>query len=90
MGDVYKARDTHLDRIVAIKISKTEFSERFEREARAVAALNHSNICTLHDVGPIQSPNWQNCDGARSVRALNINLHISRRSISRYVEVDLI
>src|SRR5580765_4578429 len=52
MGDVYKARDTRLDRIVAIKVSKAEFSERFEREARAVAALNHPNICTLHDVGP--------------------------------------
>ncbi|HSP68782.1 MAG TPA: protein kinase, partial [Bryobacteraceae bacterium] len=51
MGEVYKARDTRLDRIVAIKTSKTEFSERFEREARAVAALNHPNICTLHDVG---------------------------------------
>ncbi len=52
MGDVYKARDTRLDRIVALKVSKSEFSERFEREARAVAALNHPNICTLHDVGP--------------------------------------
>src|SRR6202521_5051542 len=52
MGEVYKARDTRLDRLVAVKVSKTEFSERFEREARAVAALNHSNICTLHDVGP--------------------------------------
>jgi serine/threonine protein kinase len=52
MGDVYKARDTRLDRIVAIKVSKTEFSERFDREARAVAALNHSNICQLYDVGP--------------------------------------
>src|SRR5436309_10852470 len=52
MGEVYKARDTRLDRIVAIKTSKTEFSERFEREARAVAALNHSNICQLYDVGP--------------------------------------
>jgi len=52
MGEVYKANDTRLDRIVAIKVSKTEFSERFEREARAVAALNHPNICTLHDVGP--------------------------------------
>jgi serine/threonine protein kinase len=38
MGEVYKARDTRLDRTVAIKVSKTEFSERFEREARAVAA----------------------------------------------------
>src|SRR5450759_779132 len=52
MGDVYKARDARLNRIVAIKVSKTEFDDRFEREARAVAALNHSNICTLHDVGP--------------------------------------
>ena len=52
MGDVYKARDTRLDRIVAVKVANEHFSERFEREARAVAALNHSRICTLHDVGP--------------------------------------
>src|SRR5450631_3680886 len=52
MGEVYKARDTRLDRIVAVKVSSEQFSERFEREARAIAALNHSNICTLHDVGP--------------------------------------
>src|SRR6516225_4734891 len=52
MGEVYKARDTRLDRIVAIKVAAAQFSERFEREARAVAALNHPNICTLHDVGP--------------------------------------
>lgn len=52
MGEVYKARDTRLDRIVAIKVSKEKFSERFEREARAVASLNHPHICTLHDVGP--------------------------------------
>ena len=52
MGEVYKARDTRLDRTVAVKTSKTEFSERFEREARAVAALNHPNICQLYDVGP--------------------------------------
>src|SRR5215471_4466872 len=52
MGDVYKARDTRLDRIVALKIAKSEFSERFEREARAVAALNHPHICHLYDVGP--------------------------------------
>ena len=51
MGEVYKARDTRLDRIVAVKVSSEQFSARFEREARAVAALNHSNICTLHDVG---------------------------------------
>jgi serine/threonine protein kinase len=52
MGEVYKARDTRLDRIVAVKVSKQEFTERFEREARAVAALNHPHICQLYDVGP--------------------------------------
>jgi len=52
MGEVYKARDTRLDRIVALKVSKSEFSERFDRETRAVAAVNHPNICTLFDVGP--------------------------------------
>src|SRR5579859_5775719 len=52
MGEVYKGRDTRLDRIVAIKVSKEQFSDRFEREARAVAALNHPNICQLYDVGP--------------------------------------
>jgi serine/threonine protein kinase len=52
MGEVYKARDTRLDRIVAIKVSQAQFSERFENEARAVAALNHPHICQLYDVGP--------------------------------------
>jgi Tol biopolymer transport system component/tRNA A-37 threonylcarbamoyl transferase component Bud32 len=51
-GDVYKARDTRLNRIVALKVAKEQFSERFHREAEAVAALNHPHICTLHDVGP--------------------------------------
>jgi len=52
MGEVYRARDTRLSRDVAIKVSKEQFSERFEREARAVAALNHPHICQLYDVGP--------------------------------------
>ena len=52
MGEVYKARDTRLGREVAIKVSTEQFSERFEREARAIAALNHPNICQLYDVGP--------------------------------------
>jgi Tol biopolymer transport system component len=51
MGEVYRARDTRLDRSVAIKIFKQAFTERFEREAQAIAALNHPNICTLHDIG---------------------------------------
>jgi len=52
MGEVWKARDTRLDRIVAIKRLKDEHNSRFQQEARAIAALNHPNICVLHDVGP--------------------------------------
>src|SRR5215831_926291 len=57
MGEVYRAKDTRLDRIVAIKILPThlsdnpEFKQRFEREARTVSLLNHPNICHLYDVG---------------------------------------
>ena len=52
MGAVYKARDSRLDRTVAIKTSKEQFGERFRREAQAIASLNHPHICTLYDVGP--------------------------------------
>jgi eukaryotic-like serine/threonine-protein kinase len=52
LGEVYKARDTRLDRIVAIKVSNSVFSERLEREARAVTALHHPHICQLYEVGP--------------------------------------
>jgi serine/threonine protein kinase/WD40 repeat protein len=52
MGEVYRARDPRVGREVAIKVAAEQFNERFEREARAVAALNHPNICTLYDVGP--------------------------------------
>jgi eukaryotic-like serine/threonine-protein kinase len=57
MGEVYRAKDTRLDRTVAVKILPTHLSEnadlrqRFEREARAVSSLNHAHICTLHDIG---------------------------------------
>src|SRR5262245_33829226 len=57
MGEIYKARDTRLDRTVAIKILSQKLSSsadarlRFEREARTIAGLNHPHICTLHDVG---------------------------------------
>ncbi len=57
MGEVYRARDTRLDRTVAVKIlpahlsSNPEARHRFEREARAISSLNHPNICTLHDIG---------------------------------------
>ncbi len=57
MGEVYRARDSRLDRIVAVKVLKPElaeapgFRQRFEREARAISQLTHPHICTLHDVG---------------------------------------
>jgi Tol biopolymer transport system component/predicted Ser/Thr protein kinase len=52
MGEVYRATDTRLRREVAIKVSAAQFNERFEREARVIASLNHPNICHLYDVGP--------------------------------------
>ena len=52
MGEVFRAVDTRLGREVAIKISQERFSERFNREARAISSLNHPHICTLYDVGP--------------------------------------
>jgi eukaryotic-like serine/threonine-protein kinase len=57
MGEVYRARDTRLDRIVAVKIlpghlaDRSELRERFEREAKTIASLNHPHICTLYDIG---------------------------------------
>ncbi|MEA2491470.1 MAG: eukaryotic-like serine/threonine-protein kinase, partial [Acidobacteriota bacterium] len=57
MGEVYKAKDTRLDRTVALKVlpahlsSDDELRRRFEREARAISALSHPNICTLFDIG---------------------------------------
>ena len=51
MGEVYKATDTRLGRIVAVKLLASEFSERFEVEARAISAVNHPNICALYDIG---------------------------------------
>src|SRR6476659_3061140 len=52
MGAVYKALDTRLGRMVAIKTLAPEHAQRFETEARAIAAVNHPHICVLHDVGP--------------------------------------
>src|SRR5437899_12358516 len=57
MGEVYRAKDTRLERLVAIKVlpahlaDKPELRERFEREARTIASLNHPHICTLYDIG---------------------------------------
>ena len=73
MGEVYKAKDTRLDRTVAIKVLPSHvrgdlaLRERFEREARALAALNHPHICTLHDVGRHDGVVWTR-DGLRSAK----------------------
>src|SRR4051812_31353311 len=64
MGEVYRARDTRLDRIVAIKIlnsalvASPEGKARFEREAKTISQLNHPHICTLYDVGEDQGTNY--------------------------------
>jgi eukaryotic-like serine/threonine-protein kinase len=52
MGEVWKACDTRVDRLVAIKFSKAGFGERFDHESRVIASLNHPHICQLYDVGP--------------------------------------
>src|SRR6186997_1731499 len=62
MGEVYRAKDTRLDREVAVKVLSSPVSadpqqrQRFEREARAISSLNHPNICALFDVGEVATP----------------------------------
>src|SRR5689334_15602320 len=68
MGEVYRARDTRLDRIVAIKVLPPSFAadpdrlRRFDQEARAVAALNHPNILAVHDVGTVDQTPYMVCE----------------------------
>ena len=70
MGEVYKARDTRLDRSVAIKVLPVQVSAdperraRFEREAKTIAGLNHSHICTLHDLGESDGPTFLSMIGS--------------------------
>ena len=58
MGEVYKATDTRLGRIVAVKVLASEFSDRFETEARAISAVNHPNICALYDIGTYEGRSY--------------------------------
>jgi serine/threonine protein kinase len=77
MGEVYRARDTRLDRDVAVKVLGPQFAadaevrERFEREAKTISALDHPHICTLYDVGVAPNPQG-GAAGAESVQFLLI------------------
>ena len=74
MGEVYKAKDTRLERIVAIKVlpqhlsSAAEVRQRFEREAKTISQLSHPHICALYDVGNqdgVEYPSWSTWKGRR-------------------------
>lgn len=75
MGEVYRARDTGLDRTVALKMVSTplsgiaEFGERIEREARVVSALEHPHICALYDVGEHDARRISSCSTSRARRS---------------------
>ena len=74
MGEVYRARDTRLDRTVAVKVltgalaADSESRRRFEEEARAIAALNDPHICTIHDVGATVMPDYLVLESSRARR----------------------
>jgi serine/threonine protein kinase len=82
MGEVYQARDTRLDRTVALKVLPPDLTnapasrQRFEREARAVAALSHPHICTLHDIGQQDGTDswWRGDAASRLARTLRLAL----------------
>ena len=88
MGEVWRGRDTRLDRDVAIKVLPADFAEnpqllqRFEREARAISSLNHPHICTLYDVGEAREETRETSDSSSSL--------VSRPSSLHYLVMELI
>jgi len=86
MGAVYRARDARLDRRAAIKLAREKFTERFEREARAVAALNHPHICTLYDVA--FSPRVRRLPFALLLLALAAVVAFSQESAGPATRID--
>ena len=88
MGEVYKARDPRLGRDVAIKVLPASFAadpsrlQRFEQEARAVAALSHPNICTVHDVGRVEA---RSPEGLRHVSTAEALRHVGTAEGLRHV-----
>jgi serine/threonine protein kinase len=92
MGEVYRARDTRLDRTVAIKVlpagasADEERQRRFEREARAASALNHPNICTIHEIGAADGRDYICFEYVENV-TLSRLLSQSALSIDRLIEI---
>ena len=97
MGEVYKGRDSRLERTVAIKILPSDlagdpqFRDRFDREAKTISALNHPNICTLYDVGEAVSPTLKGGAPAPRFAIWSWNIskvrrwrHASRKARYRY------
>ena len=84
MGEVYRARDTRLDRIVAIKVlpaelaDRPELRQRLEREARAVSSLNHPHICTLYDIGHQDGIDYLVMEDRKSTRLNSSHIQKSR------------
>jgi len=103
MGEVYKGHDTRLDRSVAIKIqpehlsSNPEFKLRFEREARAISALNHPHICVLHDAGSerrtptgsVITSAWARCVSSLPRRLMAMSSTSPRRQPMRLTVVEV-
>ena len=99
MGEVYKARDTRLDRIVAVKVlpahlsDRPDLRERFEREARAIAALNHPHICTLYEIGRVEIEESQIADRTSDIANIanrkSQNDHIPSRAREQAAEIHM-
>jgi serine/threonine protein kinase len=96
MGEVYRARDTRLDRLVAIKVlpealaADPQFRDRFEREARAISSLNHPHICTLYDVGHQEGTDYlvmEHLEGETIGQRLEIGAHPLNQAIRCAIEI---
>jgi serine/threonine protein kinase len=83
MGEVWRARDPQLGRDVAIKISVQQFTDRVEREARAIAALNHPNVCTLYHIGPNYLVMEYIEGSTLAERTQEVRFHSKKLSLSR-------
>ena len=93
MGEVWKARDTRLDRLVAIKQLKGQHTARFQQEARTIATLNHTHICQIYDVGPDYLV-LEYVEGASAASSLQftevVRIDLIERRVARIPEISAI